>query len=172
MPGSILQPSASTTVLDLLEGKSILTNMSDSETFQSPEKLVECLKKLRAKRTADKSKRLNKVSRKSLSDTQRKSILSKTAQKCHICGGKIKGSWDADHVHPHSKRGAHCEDNYLPAHPICNSYRKCFDPEEIQWILKLGVWLKTQIEKETKVGQSAAEAFCKYEKRRSARRVK
>jgi hypothetical protein len=40
----------------------------------------------------------------------------------------------------------------------------------MQWILKLGVWLKTQIEKVTEVGQMAAKAFCAHEKRRAARR--
>jgi hypothetical protein len=38
-----------------------------------------------------------------------------------------------------------------------------YEPEEFQWILKLGVWLRTQIEIEAELGQRAARAFCKYD---------
>ncbi|MEX1116536.1 MAG: hypothetical protein WEB53_14910 [Akkermansiaceae bacterium] len=52
-----------------------------------------------------------------------------------------------------------------------NSYRKACGTEEFQWILKLGVWLRTQIEKETVQGQLAAKAFCSKDRIRARRRV-
>ena len=70
----------------------------------------------------------------------------------------------------HSTGGAHSVDNYLPAHSICNNYRWHYDAEEFQWILKLGVWLRTQIEKGTTIGQEVGQKFCDHERRRAGRR--
>jgi hypothetical protein len=61
-------------------------------------------------------------------------------------------------------------DNYLPAHKTCNNYRWHYSPEEFQIILKLGVWLRTQIEKETTIGKAAGAAFVAHDLRRAARR--
>ncbi len=72
----------------------------------------------------------------------------------------------------HSLGGRHEADNYLPAHSICNNYRWFYGTEEFQWILKLGVWLRTQIEKETVLGRLAAKAFCTYDCIRAARRTR
>ena len=47
-----------------------------------------------------------------------------------------------------------------------------YGTEEFQWILKLGVWLRTQIEKETALGRLAAKAFCSYDCTRAGRRIK
>jgi hypothetical protein len=146
--------------------------MKTSNTFESSAEFSAHLRKLRVQRMDTKKQLRNAVVRKPLTASFRKEILSKTAGVCHICGGKIKGEWHADHVTSHSRAGEHDIANYLPAHQTCNSSRKAFDPEEMQWILKLGVWLKTQIEKETDVVKDAAEAFCMHERRRAARSVK
>ena len=61
----------------------------------------------------------------------------------------------------HSSGGAHSIDNYLPAHSVCNNYRWDYTPDEYQLILKLGVWLKGEILRETKIGRDAAEKFVK-----------
>lgn len=79
-------------------------------------------------------------------------------------------SWEADHVLALSAGGVRSADNYLPAHSICNNYRWHYDAEEFQWILKLGVWIRTQIEKRTLVGMAAAAGFVVYERRRASRR--
>ena len=71
----------------------------------------------------------------------------------------------------HSAGGAHDVDNYLPAHSICNNYRWDYLPEEVQYIMKLGVWARTQIERGTIVGNNVARAFAGYEIRRVKRRV-
>ena len=101
--------------------------------------------------------------RQSLKSHERKAILEKTNSRCHVCGGSIKGKWDADHILSHSKGGKHSVDNYLPAHKICNNYRWDYLAEEFQEIIKIGVWARTQAEKETGVGKKIAQGFAKHE---------
>jgi 5-methylcytosine-specific restriction endonuclease McrA len=106
-----------------------------------------------------------------LTAVQRRQILGKTAGRCHICGGRIDSEkWHADHVMAHSAGGVHKEDNYLPAHSLCNNYRWDYTPDEFQYILKLGVWARTQIERGTGVGNDISSAFAKHETRRLTRR--
>jgi len=108
--------------------------------------------------------------RQNLSPTERESVLDKTDARCHICGGIIEGRWDADHVLAHSKGGKHSVENYLPAHKTCNNYRWDYLAEEFQEIMKLGVWVRTQIEKQTPVGREVADRFTKYEINKRRRR--
>lgn len=130
------------------------------------------LRQLRAQRRARvNSSRAAHIARSALTRAERAEVLAKTGSRCHICGGAIDGSdWQADHVMAHSTGGIHSVHNYLPAHSICNNYRWHYDTEEFQWILKLGVWLRTQIEKRTPLGQAAAKKFCAHERRRDGRR--
>lgn len=116
--------------------------------------------------------RKSKALRKSPSHTERDSVFAKTGGKCHICGGEMaeNESWQADHVFSHSMGGPHSLDNYLPAHSLCNNYRWFYLSEEFQWILKLGVWLRTEIRKQSRVGRIAAIAFLAHERIRAARR--
>ena len=115
--------------------------------------------------------RENRAQRAALTRADRGKILSKTGGRCHICGGTIDANdWQADHILAHSAGGKHSVDNYLPAHFICNNYRWHYSAEEFQWIIKLGVWLRTQIEDETLVGRAAGEKFCKYDRGRDGRR--
>ncbi len=123
---------------------------------------------LREKRKANE--KLTRRKRQVLSKSERHQVQMKTDKKCHICGGKIVGTWDADHVLSQSGGGEHAVSNYLPAHKICNNYRWDYLPEEFQEILRLGVFARTQIEKETRVGRTLAEGFLKSEKRRVSRR--
>src|SRR5690349_20829394 len=87
-----------------------------------------------------------------LTKAERSRILKSTRTRCHICGGRIRSKWQADHVRAHSNRPHHSPQNYLPAHRLCNNYRWDYSPEEFQWILKLGVWARTQIERATTRG--------------------
>ncbi|HEY5865626.1 MAG TPA: HNH endonuclease [Candidatus Tectomicrobia bacterium] len=105
-----------------------------------------------------------------LTDTERADVLSKTGGKCHICGGDIRGSWNADHVLAHSAGGRHSADNYLPAHGTCNHYRWDYLAEEFELILKLGVWARTQVERGTAVGRDIETMFSSYEAKRVGRR--
>jgi 5-methylcytosine-specific restriction endonuclease McrA len=108
--------------------------------------------------------------RKRLSANQRARVLAKTNGRCHICGGKVGARWHADHVQAYGGGGEHAEENYLPAHELCNNYRWHYLPEEFQYILKLGVWAKYQVEKKTAVGEEIAAGFVQQERRRKRRR--
>jgi 5-methylcytosine-specific restriction endonuclease McrA len=146
--------------------------MRASDTFSSPDAFISRLRLLRKQRRARKLRLRGKVTRASLSKSGKDQVLRKTKARCHICGGRITGKWHADHVFAHALGGAHDPDNFLPAHAARNKYRWFYGAEEFQWILKLGVWLRTQIEKDSHVGGLAAEAFCTHERRRAGRRRK
>lgn len=143
---------------------------SAADRFQSDSEFVERLRFLRQSRRSRKLEMRDQLVRESLSADERSQILAKTGGRCHVCGGVIEGKWAADHLVSHSLGGPHTLDNYLPAHPICNNYRWFYKPEEFQWILKLGVWLRTHIERKTPLGQLASLAFWKYECIRISRR--
>jgi 5-methylcytosine-specific restriction endonuclease McrA len=102
-----------------------------------------------------------------LTPAQKEAILLKTDSRCHICGCDLESeNFQADHVKSHISGGTSAVENYLPSCKTCNNYRWHYLPEEIQWVLKFGVFAKTQIENETKLGSSFAEAFLKKEARR------
>ena len=105
-----------------------------------------------------------------LSKSEREQILASTGRRCHICGGAIDSKWQADHVLAHSGGGHHSLENYLPAHRLCNNYRWDYSSEEFQWILKLGVWARTQIERDTSLGVEMRDRFYGYESNRLKRR--
>ena len=127
--------------------------------------------RLNEKRTKEMALRraMGPTDRKRLTTKQRKRVLGKTGGRCHICGGSVGERWQADHVHAHSHGGGHAEENYLAAHALCNNYRWHYLPEEFQYIMKLGVWAKYQVEKETAVGEKIAAGFVQHERRRMRR---
>jgi len=139
--------------------------------FQDAEKFSTHLRALRMERLTRKTEvRVQGVKRRSLTPVQRRVVLAKTGGRCHICGGPICGKWAADHVFPRAQGGEHAVGNYLPAHAICNGSRWFYGTEEFQWILKLGVWLRTQIEeKNDGLALILAQRFIEHEVRRNAR---
>jgi 5-methylcytosine-specific restriction endonuclease McrA len=146
--------------------------VSADQTFSDSSSFAQHLHQLRADRTQRvESGKASRPKRLRLTTAQRAEILLKAGGRCHLCGGPIDGQeWEADHVFAHSTGGAHSLDNYLPAHSLCNNYRWHYDTEELQWILKLGVWLRTQIENQTPIGQQAGTHFLADDRRRAARR--
>lgn len=143
----------------------------DHQVPETAEAFAEYLRDLRTEREHRKaSEKSFRKKRKSLTPEERNQVYRKTDGRCHICGGEIDGQWEADHIVAHSGGGDHEIDNYLPAHRVCNYYRWDYVPEEFEEILRLGVWLRTQIERERKVGKMAAEQFIKYEQGRIRRR--
>jgi hypothetical protein len=56
------------------------------------------------------------------------------------------------------------------AHALCNNYRWDYSAEEFQWILKIGVWARRQMELESPVGRATLAAFFEYDRKRDARR--
>jgi hypothetical protein len=134
-------------------------------------KLINSLKTIRRREKVKDNKRSP------LTKKQRELILSKTDGRCHICGVQVDSkNFQADHVQSHSSGGKHAENNYLPSCFTCNNYRWHYSSEEIQIILKLGVWLKTKITSNAATGAELANQFVKHEmnvrKRRKAKEIK
>ena len=134
------------------------------------EALADMLRVLRLDRRERKKALGRRPPRGGLSAADREAILKKTGERCHICGGVVDGTWQADHVLAHSGGGGGKAENYLPAHRLCNNYRWDYSPEEMQAILKIGVWARTQIEKETRVGKLMGETYLRHERKRASRR--
>lgn len=105
-----------------------------------------------------------------LTQSDRDKILRKTGGRCHICSGKIKGNWQADHVLAYSVGGKPTIENYLPAHKLCNHYRWDYSASEFQYILKIGVWTCTKIRTQSKIGLEVAKGFVAHERDREERR--
>ena len=97
--------------------------------------------------------------------------MEKTNSRCHVCGIEIGLiGFHADHVKTHIAGGEHNVNNYLPSCQTCNSYRWHFSPEELQIILKLGVWTKGQMLRDTELGSQIANEFVKHEMKVRKRR--
>ena len=138
--------------------------MSEQPYLFDADLLQKEIYKLHMKRKNGKmpSKRNERLSKK-----DRLLILAKTNNKCHICGKDVSlEEFQADHVVSHISGGLHKIDNYLPACFICNNYRWHYLPEELQLILKFGVLVKTEIEKNTSLGNLVASKFVLKESRR------
>jgi len=135
--------------------------------------LIEELNILYQKRLIKKefNKEFKESKRIILSKEQRQRIYNKTDGLCHVCGIKLEiDNFQADHVKPFSTGGYDIVDNFLPACSQCNNYRWDYSPEEMQWILKLGVWLKTEIQKKSKEGLEVLPKIIQDEIKREKRR--
>lgn len=127
------------------------------------------LRSLRKVRLANKV--VGEGSKKRPTKTEREKILNRTGARCHICGGNIDEKWVVDHVFPKSLGGEHSLENYLPAHSICNRAKWFYETEEFQWILKMGVFFRTQLEElENPEAIALAKSFLVHEGPRHARR--
>ena len=147
--------------------------MGATRLFKNADQFATYLATLRRKRRKRELEiRSRGPKRQSLTPSERQTIMKKTGGRCHICGEEIQGKWSADHVSPRAQGGSHGTDNYLPSHPICNQYRWFFGPEEFQWILKLGVWFRTQIQRKKPAALILADGFLLHEKSRDRRRRK
>ena len=138
------------------------------KSIQSPKKLTNRIKYLHNKRKEGKKQSPRGSS---LTLKQRLEILKKTNAKCHVCGIHLsKNNFQADHVVSHISGGSNKIDNFLPSCFICNNYRWHYLPEELQLILKLGVWVRTKIEKDNRLGKEVAVGFVKHENRKRKRK--
>lgn len=123
--------------------------------------LIKLIINLRAARRKNKQK---DAKRSVLTKTQRATILAKTDGRCHVCGIEIDlNHFQADHVKSHITGGLHEENNYLPSCSTCNNLRWHYSAEEIQVIMKLGRWLKTELLEETETSLLLANRFVKHE---------
>jgi hypothetical protein len=141
------------------------------DVSRKPQDLKLELKSLRKERKAVQKQALKKR-RRALSPQERTAILSKTGGRCHICGGTIEPEryWEADHVLRHCAGGGGELENYLATHGLCNTYRWDHLPKEVQWILKIGVWARKQMESESDLGRLILDGFFKYERGRESRK--
>lgn len=141
--------------------------MKQKQIPQSPVRLQKVIYKLHMRRKKGKkpSKRYIRLTK-----NERVIIYSKTNGCCHVCGKKLLlNDFQADHVVSHISGGSHKVDNYLPSCFICNNYRWHYIPEELQLILKIGVWAKSEIVNWTTLGILMATKYVKKENRRMAR---
>lgn len=139
----------------------IIDELKLLRTIKTGKGFIRLINNLRLIRRRDK---VTGVKRSRLSKKQRELVLAKTNSHCHICGVQVTiDSFQADHVKAHCMGGEHVENNYLPSCPTCNNYRWHYSPEEIQIILKLGVWAKTKMRNDTELGLMMANEFVKYE---------
>jgi hypothetical protein len=145
--------------------------MKQDSLLKTARGLARKLQGLKQKRR-EKRNKIGKPIRGHLTQSHCDKILQKTGGRCHICGGKIKGNWQADHVIAHSVGGKPTIENYLPAHKTCNHYRWDYSAWEFQYILKIGVWTCTKIRTQSKIGLEVAKGFVAYERDREARRNK
>jgi HNH endonuclease len=142
--------------------------MNELPFIAESQKFCQHLNEIKLERVSQKKKIARKYN---LTKADKILILEKTNYKCHICGGSVTlGNFEADHVEAHSSSVNNKIDNFLPACRTCNNYRWFYSASEIKWILKLGVWLKTQIQTNTAVGKLACEKFILNEVKREARR--
>ena len=144
--------------------------MNELPYIDNPKIFKKEIKKLIAEREKNKSKNRRNYS---LTKGKRYAIWDKTDGNCHICGRNVdKDKFEADHVKTYSIGGKNNVENFLAACRTCNNYRWHYSPEEIQWILKIGVWAKTKIDHNDKIGNIIAENFIKKEVERENRRKK
>ncbi|MEA5256855.1 HNH endonuclease signature motif containing protein [Arcicella aquatica] len=135
--------------------------------IEKPEILSAELRRLYKYRISKKIKK----QRKYINSDTKYEILRKSGFQCHICGEKVdENNFQADHISPHSLSGNCSSENFIAACNFCNNYRWNYLPEEIKWILKIGVWVKTQIEFETEIGKNISNEFIEHEKIRESRR--
>ncbi len=139
----------------------IIDGLKLLRTIKTGKGLIKLLNNLKLIRRRDK---IQGVKRYALTKKQRELVLAKTNAHCHICGIQLTvDAFQADHVKSHCMGGENAENNYLPSCPTCNNYRWHYSPEEIQIILKLGVWAKTKMMNDPDLGLTMANEFVKYE---------
>ena len=153
--------------------------MSELDLPKSADALAERLKSLHEarKKVQEERKKLPQGRRRQLADDERANVFKKTAGHCHLCGGNMNETSDGelpqeraldvefvvDHIVSHASGGPDSLDNFLAAHGLCNGARWFYSPEEFQWILRMGVWARKQMEDGKGIGVQMREEFLKNE---------
>lgn len=144
--------------------------MSELPYIDDPNEFDAELEELALAREAGKAP-VGSAAREPLSREARRQIHAKTDGRCHFCGCDVAvDAFEADHVKNHTSGGSSAAENFLPACTTCNNYRWHYSHEELQWILKIGVWARHNIVKRTKIGSAIAKAFVSKEVVRERRR--
>jgi 5-methylcytosine-specific restriction endonuclease McrA len=165
--------------------------MNELSLPQSDDELTKRLKELHGKRRTEQARRKleekEQERRRRLTADERKQVFDKTGGYCHLCGGDMNQKSDGelteeveilphfvvDHIVPFASGGKESLDNLLPAHGLCNGCRWFYSPEEFQWILRMGIWARKQMEDaKTEIGQKMREPFLTNEEEVRERRKK
>ena len=106
-----------------------------------------------------------------LSRSKRQKLLAATGKRCHVCGGRIRGDrWVADHVFNFASGGTNDLTNFLPAHRDCNGYKWFYSSKELRWMLRMAIWARGRMIRETKFDDEILGRFWAWELRRRQRR--
>jgi 5-methylcytosine-specific restriction endonuclease McrA len=159
--------------------------MNELHLPKLPDELTKHLKSLHGNRKRDQAerKKLPQELRRQLTDDERAKVLEKTAKHCHLCGGGKGENSDGelteeralviDHIVPFASGGDDSDNNLLAAHGLCNGCRWFYSPEEFQWILRMGVWARKQMEDaKTDIGKKMRNPFLANEEAVRRRRKK
>jgi hypothetical protein len=112
-------------------------------------------------------KKNEKKKSKTLKKSEKEEVFKKTKGLCHICGIDLQ----EEKFSITNSFGK--ETSFETSLPACQSCKRIYDnylPSEIKWILKIGLWAKTQIEYETEIGKDIAIEIVEQEKDREKRR--
>jgi 5-methylcytosine-specific restriction endonuclease McrA len=109
-------------------------------------------------------------SRKSLTPSQRAAVRRKTGGTCHVCGEKLGTRWQADHVVPHKHGGPATVENCLPVCRPCNRLRWSYPPEVLRLIMRLGIYARIQIRRNSDLGNEILEGVAKRFRENKKRR--
>ncbi len=71
------------------------------------------------------------TTRRPLSRMRKLALFEKVGGICHICGLKIQGKWEVEHVIPLALGGADEERNMAPAHQHCHAPKTAADVASI-----------------------------------------
>ena len=117
--------------------------------------------KLKKERKGKKTVRLKKQ--------EKIDIYNKTKGICHICGSKLS---ESKFSITSSLTNEISVETSLPACKDCKRFYDNYLPDEIKWMIKLGMWAKTQVEFETDLGKTIALDITEQEKYRESKRKK
>lgn len=97
-------------------------------------------------------------------------VFNKTNGHCHFCGDVLKlekygvsdinnleGSWEADHIKQKGKGGSKNIENCLPSCVRCNRLRWHRVGDDLRELIFLGLIVKDEIKKNTKIGKQISE---------------
>jgi 5-methylcytosine-specific restriction endonuclease McrA len=132
--------------------------------IEKPEILSAEFRRLKSERLKTKEKKQSFST--SISKRLKTEIFELTNGVCHICGVHLT----IDNFSITTAPNAESEIQKMPA---CLSCKKIYDkylPDEIRWAMKIGLWIKTQIEFETELGKEIALRVIEEEKYRESKR--
>lgn len=135
---------------------------SELPYIDKPEFLSAEFRRLKSERIAIKAIKQSSTT----SKLEKKEIFDQTNGICHICGIHLK----IDKFSITTSISTNSEIKKMPACLTCKKNYDKYLPDEIRWAMKIGLWIKTQIEFETDLGNEVALRIVEEEKYRESKR--